>query len=110
MWKVLWTFAVLSLVAGGETIKVASNLTSNELIQNQNNASTNLASTEDKKVIPMEVPINVETEVEGSPLNPINPFKHATDDASIGNFKYYFVLLAFSSLSVIAIIVFKALR
>lgn len=111
MLKLLWTLVVISLVAGDEINKVISNQTSSELIKNNNaTSSTNSTTLKDKKVVHQESPIKDGTAAEGSEQNPIDPFKHATDDASIGNFKYYFVLLAFSSLSVIAIIVFKALR
>lgn len=71
--------------------------------------STNVRKTEDK-TIDLKPPTHDEQAEEGSEENPINPGRHATDDDFVGNFKYYFVLLAFSSLSVIAIIIFKALR
>ena len=113
MWKFLLTLACIGLVVANETPKITSDLIKTQLVQN-NNASTNLktneTTSEDKKITNEEVPVKDEDAAEGSELNPINPLNHATDDESIGNFKYYFVLLAFSSLSVIAVIVFKALR
>lgn len=113
MWKVLSLLAFVILVAGDETVKLADNSTKIEIIQikNASTNSTSTSTTENSKIIPTKVPLKDETADEGSQENPINPLKHAIDDdGSIGNFKYYFVLLAFSSLSVIAIIVFKALR
>lgn len=113
MWKVLSLLAFVILVAGDETVKLADNSTKIEIIQikNASTNSTSTSTTENSKIIPIKVPLKDETADEGSQENPINPLKHAIDDdGSIGNFKYYFVLLAFSSLSVIAIIVFKALR
>lgn len=113
MWKVCSALVFLMLVAGQTALNTASNHTTVELVPNNSSLSANL-STEDKKLMIHkvdEVVINKNAD-EGSEHNPFEPANLATmpDDGSIGNFKYYFILLAFSSLSVLAIIVFKALR
>lgn len=107
--------AFIGLVACEETAANPANQTtkvfapSTKINNATNLLSANLTKTEDKTV-ELKPPTQDEQDEEGSEANPINPGRHATDDDFIGNFKYYFVLLAFSSLSVIAIIIFKALR
>lgn len=110
MLKVCLSLAFLTLVAG----QITSNHSNVELIKtihNNSSLSSNL-TTESKKIIVHEVDdaivINRNAD-EGSEHNPFEP-ANLTGDDSIGNFKYYFILLAFSSLSVIAIIIFKAIR
>lgn len=115
MWKISLSLAFLYLVAGQATFNEVSNHTTVELVSNNSSLSANL-TTESKKTTGHkvdEIVINRDAdEGLGSEHNPFEPANLATmpDDGSIGNFKYYFILLAFSSLSVIAIIVFKAFR
>jgi len=120
MLKVILAFAYIGLVVCEEAAVNTVNQTSKEnfpsiKINNATSSTTNLLSTnitkpDDKAADSLKPPTHDEKAEEGSEENPINPGRHATDDDFMGNFKYYFVLLAFSSLSVIAIIIFKALR
>lgn len=120
MLKVLWFLAVISLVVG-ENITANAGVTIIEPIQNKNATSTNLSTSNDNKtelrhesVVKNET-LEKKTSIgdEGSLENPFEPSKLAElpgEDASMGNFKYYFILMIVSSLSVISIIVFKAMR
>lgn len=121
MWKVLWPLAFVVMVAGQNATDSLPKLPQIAPLV-ANNASSASASnesakaTDNKKEITTKIPDAVKFDDKadiGSPENPINPLNFAAgevDSESIGNFKYYFVLLLVSSLSVISIIVYKTLR
>lgn len=120
MWKVLWSLAFIALVAGENITANAENKTISGLVPSKNASSTNLSTTTTDKKSELRHDMVVKSEVgvdktgdAGSVENPFEPSKLAElpgEEASLGNFKYYFILMVVSSLSVISIIIFKALR
>lgn len=108
MWK-LWCFLMLvGLVAGQEPVN--STIKTETVTSNASLSNTNVVLG-DKKEIVSNVTVN-KSEESGTAENPFVPsdlVKIGGDD-SLGSFKYYFVLLAVSSISVILVIIFKAMR
>lgn len=113
MWKLLWSISLLALAVGENVQNVA---TDTQKVEKANVTLPNIESPpkiDNKKEIPAVVEITRdETADEGSKANPFEPEELVTvsDEDSLGNFKYYFVVLTLSSLSVLSIIVFRALR
>lgn len=126
MWKLFWTAALIALVVSQdvkdnainqETKEVANNSSAIASIPKQiaNETATLVGKVEEikaeKPVESATVKVNEEADP-GTKEHPFDPEKLATipGESSIGSMKYYFVLLVVSSLSVISIIIFKALR
>lgn len=105
----LLSLLLLSLASGQQMVNT-SNTT------NTSNSSASVLTSivprivlNDKKV---EVNVTVnKSDEEGTAGNPFDPpALLKIDDQSLSSFKYYFVILGISSLSVITVIIFKALR
>lgn len=126
MWKLLWSVTLVVLVVGQDVKEVAINQGTKEVANNSSSIASNAKhitnetatleskSNDKKEEKPAEsatVKINKDADP-GTNENPFDPEKIATvpDDNAMGNMKYYFALLVVSSLSVISLIVFKALR
>lgn len=113
MWKVLWLLTLVGYVAGLDVkdSPETSKKTNTSILGNSTTITTNVLG--DKTVLVVNMPINKESEADpGSAGNPFDPpaLVKLDDPQSLGSFKYYFVILAFSSLSVIFVIIFKTLR
>lgn len=114
MWKVICSVVLISMVAGQDPVKQPTNVS----VNNTTNAPTNATSAsvntiEDKKDDKaMETKsLAKESADEGTKDHPFNPsILVMRDGSNLGNAKYYFAILIVSSLSVISIIIFKALR
>lgn len=112
MWKVVCLLAAVGLVAGLDEKKSAENNTS--ILGNSSSTTTMIPNIilGDKESVVVNL-INKEAEAEpGSAGNPFDPpdLVKLDDAQSLSSFKYYFVILVVSSLSVIAVIIFKTLR
>lgn len=109
MWKVVGFLAVISMVAGQQPSNVTANTTSNASNNSLSSAVPSVILGDKAEIV--NVTIN-KADDEGTAENPFNPpsLVKIADDQSLGSFKYYFVLLAVSSLSVILVIIFKAMR
>jgi hypothetical protein len=110
MLKVLCLVAFVVGLVVGQEVKGATE------IKHSSNTSSLSTSTEQilgdkKETVLVNVPLNKEND-QGTAENPFDPpqLVKLADDESLGSFKYYFVILAASSLSVIAVIIFKTLR
>lgn len=111
MWKVFGCFALVSLVICQEVANPAPNITI-ATNSTSNTTTTAIKAEEVKKVAESVVTVKIDVDSDaGSIANPFQPSSlvHGPGDL-IGNVKYYFAILVVSSLSVISIIVFKALR
>lgn len=119
MWKVLCLLAFVGLVVGQEVKNNIETKPNTSIpipsIESSNATTTNTADSvvlgDKKETVVVTPKINIEDEP-GSAGNPFDPpsLVKLEDDQSLGSFKYYFVLLAASSLSVIGVIIFKTLR
>lgn len=126
MWKLLWSVTLVVLVVGQDVKEVARNQDTKEVANNSSSIASNSkqitngtatiesksdAKKEEKPSESATVKIDKNADP-GTNENPFDPAKIATlpDDNAMGNMKYYFALLVVSSLSVISLIVFKALR
>lgn len=126
MWKLLWSVTLFVLVVGQEVKEITINQDTKEFANNSSSIASNskqitngtativIKSDDKKEEKPAEsVTLKINKDADpGTNENPFDPAKIATvpDDNAIGNMKYYFALLVVSSLSVISLIVFKALR
>lgn len=127
MRKALLSILFASFVFGGSTSgPVNSNITN--IADSQNSLSTNtttIIKTEDSGTITAKAePVKISAQPEpeklsekkgneedaGTAENPFQPPNLIHDENSLGNMKYYFVILVLSSLSVVSVIIFKALR
>ncbi|CRL08651.1 CLUMA_CG021240, isoform A [Clunio marinus] len=112
--RIWYSFLFTAIIVVGNTIAVdvANNTINNEVPMNSlstnDKSTTKTDSTENKITVESH---NNEADL-GTKENPFDPSKMAKipDENSIGNMKYYFILLVLSSLSVISVIIFKALR
>lgn len=112
MWKLSCFLLLLGCVAGQEpSNSVPKNATIAANVSLSNANSTQNVVLGDNKEIVTNVTVN-KAEDSGSAENPFVPsdLVKIGDDQSLGAFKYYFVLLGVSSLSVIIVIIFKAMR
>lgn len=109
MWKLICFLAVVGLVVSENITAISSNNSSTNENKTTNTTKSVIKTEEVIKITPVQKDNNAE---EGSYADPFDPVNLVTlpDDGSLGNFKYYFLILVVSSLSVISIIVFKALR
>lgn len=110
MLKVLLGLGLIGLVVGVELNTSSSVATSAQvLVKNQPSETHQLS---DNKTHLAESTKDESNDDLGSQNHPFEPsdLLNMPEDGSMGNFKYYFALLFVSTLSVISIIVFKAMR
>lgn len=110
MLKVLLGLGLIGLVVGIELNTSSSVATSAQvLVKNQPSETHQLS---DNKTRLAESTKDESNDDLGSQNHPFEPsdLLNMPEDGSMGNFKYYFALLFVSTLSVISIIVFKAMR
>jgi hypothetical protein len=109
MWKLVSLVLLVGLVGGQETVN--STIQSTAITGNSSVSTTNATQNVvlgDKKEIVTNTTVNLAADA-GSAGNPFTD-QDLADDQSLGSFKYYFILLAVSSLSVISLIIYKAMR
>lgn len=125
MWKYICSIAFVGLVVSQNL--AITNSTTNEIASSNSSTASNASNPEQinktesaalvsnndeikhKTTESSTVKQNAEADL-GTRQNPFDPVDMATDENSLGNMKYYFALLVVSSLSVIAVIIFKTLR
>lgn len=110
MLKVLLGLGLIGLAVGIEVTNSSSVATSAQVLTKNQTSETHQLS--DNKTRLAESTKDGSDDDLGSQNHPFEPSDLITmpEDGSLGNFKYYFALLFVSTLSVISIIVFKAMR
>lgn len=109
MKKVILCLAFVGFVACEDIVRNSSISSLTEFQKSSNTTTKTEEQTKEGKINSLDTPRDSSAD-EGSISNPFDEVNLATDDESLSNFKYYFLILVVSSLSVISIIIFKTLR